>query len=604
MQQKRAYWRRLDHAAKMYSATSNDKITRVFRFYCVLKETIKKETLQKALDLTLETYPVFLSVMRKGVFWNYLEKSSLRPVVREEDKEPCSSLYIRDKKSLLFEVTYYKSRINFEVFHALTDGTGATEFLRELVKNYIYLSHEKEGIEKVTLLDERVTIQDQECDSFAKYYTKVKKKNQKKVKAYQIKKPKKESGSLRVHEATLSVEEVLEKSRQLGVSMTVFLTTLFLMAIHREMTKVQEKNPVVLMVPVNLRKFFPSDSMLNFFHYITPGYHFGAKEGNFEDVLMKVKKYFAEELTVEKVAEHMNELIALEVHPLLRLAPLQIKNLGIRAGAKYAERDVTAIFSNMSVVKMPEQYEPYIERFGVYTNTPKLELCMCSFQDKISLGFTSRFDTINIQRSFYELLKEQGITVTAVEPAFPDTKSQKEKERKLFRLYSFLCFVIGVCAMAVEVSFHPATKWSLFVAGGVLSTWLTTGMAYKKRHNLLKNAMWQLLILSAGSVLWDVCTGWYRWSVNFVLPVLSMIVLLFMFIVSRTRKDTPREYMSYFVMESCFGIAVPLLLEVMKIVKWTLLSNLCIVVNLLFLAGIIIFKGKEFKEEMDKKFHV
>ncbi len=604
MQQKRAYWRRLDHAAKMYSATSNDKITRVFRFYCVLKETIKKETLQKALDLTLETYPVFLSVMRKGVFWNYLEKSSLRPVVREEDKEPCSSLYIRDKKALLFEVTYYKNRINFEVFHALTDGTGATEFLRELVKNYIYLRHKKEGIKKLTLLDDRVTIQDQESDSFSKYYTKVKKKNQKKIKAYQIKKPKKESGQLKVNEATLSVQEVLTKSRQFGVSMTVFLTSIFLMAIHREMTKSQEKKPVVLMVPVNLRKFFPSDSMLNFFHYITPGYHFGTEEGSFEDVLQKVKTYFKEELTVEKVADHMNELIALEVHPLLRLAPLQIKNLGIRVGAKCAERDVTAIFSNMSVVKMPEEYEPYIERFGVYTNTPKLELCMCSFQDKISLGFTSRFDTINIQRSFYELLKEQGITVTKVEPQFPDTKEQKEKERKLFRLYSFLCMVIGVCALAVEVSFHPSTRWSLFVAGGVLSTWLTTGMAYKKRHNLLKNAMWQLLILSGGSVLWDVWTGWYRWSVNFVLPVLSICVLLFMFFVSRARRDTAREYMSYFVMECSFGIVVPFLLEITKIVKWTLLSHLCIVIHLLFLLGLIIFKGAELKEEMDKKFHV
>ena len=60
--------------------------------------------------------------MRKGLFWHYLEKSELRPIVRKEYKEPCSSLYVRDKKTLLFEVTYYKKRINFEVFHALTDG--------------------------------------------------------------------------------------------------------------------------------------------------------------------------------------------------------------------------------------------------------------------------------------------------------------------------------------------------------------------------------------------------------------------------------------------------------------------------------------------------
>ena len=59
---------------------------------------------------------------------------------------------------------------------------------------------------------------------------------------------------------------------------------------------------------------------------------------------------------------------------------------------------------------MPESYVPYIERFGVYTNTPKLELCLCSFQDKLSFAFTSRYDTVNIERNFYRLLKEQGIT--------------------------------------------------------------------------------------------------------------------------------------------------------------------------------------------------
>ena len=148
-QQRRAYWRNLDNAAKMFSAASSPKDTRVFRFYCVLKEKIDGSILKMALDQTIQKYPVFLSVMRKGLFWHYLEKSDLRPVVREEYKEPCSHLYIRDKKELLFEVTYYKNRINFEVFHALTDGTGATEFLRELVKNYLYLTDDYRPIVQI-----------------------------------------------------------------------------------------------------------------------------------------------------------------------------------------------------------------------------------------------------------------------------------------------------------------------------------------------------------------------------------------------------------------------------------------------------------------------
>ena len=39
-QQRRAYWRNLDNAAKMFSAASSPKDTRVFRFYCVLKKRL------------------------------------------------------------------------------------------------------------------------------------------------------------------------------------------------------------------------------------------------------------------------------------------------------------------------------------------------------------------------------------------------------------------------------------------------------------------------------------------------------------------------------------------------------------------------------------
>ena len=39
-EQKRAYWRGLDNAGKMFSAASTKKDTRVFRFYCELKEQI------------------------------------------------------------------------------------------------------------------------------------------------------------------------------------------------------------------------------------------------------------------------------------------------------------------------------------------------------------------------------------------------------------------------------------------------------------------------------------------------------------------------------------------------------------------------------------
>ena len=57
-----------------------------------------------------------------------------------------------------------------------------------------------------------------------------------------------------------------------------------MMAINEEMSKMQKKKPVVLMVRVNLRKFFPSLSMLNFFNSIEPGYNFTTQDQSFEAV--------------------------------------------------------------------------------------------------------------------------------------------------------------------------------------------------------------------------------------------------------------------------------------------------------------------------------
>lgn len=603
-EQKRAYWRSLDNAAKLFSAASSPKDTRVFRFYCELKEEVKEEILQEALNQTIQKYPVFLSVMRKGLFWHYLEKSELRPVVREEYKKPCSSLYVRDKKTLLFEVTYYKKRINFEVFHALTDGTGATEFLRELVKNYLYLIHE-EDLEPVELSNQYLTVKDQEDDSFSRYYDPdFPRKKKKKIRAVQIKKGGKGYEELQINEASMSVKELLGIAREKKVSMSVLLTAAFICAIHEEMSRMQEKKPVILMVPVNLRKIFPSDSMLNFFGYIEPGYQFGGGKDSFEDVLEAVKLYFQENLSKEHMAGRMNELIAIEKHKILKWAPLELKNRCIRAGAKMAEQEVTAVLSNMSVVKMPEDYAQYIEKFGVYTSTNRTELCICSFQDTLSLGFTSRYDSTNIQRNFYRILKELGASVKVAEPDFPEDARPNYEGKKVLQIFTFCCIAAIVISMMTDIIISPGVHWSVFVAAGCATMWLTMAVGYVKRFNLLKNAAWQLLIMSGICVLWDLGTGWRGWSVNIGIPDICLLIQVVMLIISRIRSLSPREYMIYYVMAAVYSMILPLILLVTGVIHYKTPSVICIGCSFLLLIGLILFKRKEFKEEMHKKFHV
>ena len=178
-------WRKLDNAAQAFPAATGKKDTRVFRFYCQLKEDIQADLLQKALEQTMEHYPVFSMVLRKGLFWFYLEQRDLPAKVEEEKRPPCSEIYVPDHKTLLFQVSYYKTPINLEVSHALTDGTGAMLFLKELVSNYLILCHPEEIFSKVS--EDMLTETDFEEDSFSQYYTGKKSEKEKSRPAYQIK---------------------------------------------------------------------------------------------------------------------------------------------------------------------------------------------------------------------------------------------------------------------------------------------------------------------------------------------------------------------------------------------------------------------------------
>ena len=112
----------------------------------ILKEEIQQDLLQQALDMVLPKFSVFNCRLRQGMFWYYFEENGKKsPTVHEEHTYPCRYIDEHRNRSYLFRVTYYGCRINLEVFHSLTDGNGALNFLKELTYQYLRLSHPELG---------------------------------------------------------------------------------------------------------------------------------------------------------------------------------------------------------------------------------------------------------------------------------------------------------------------------------------------------------------------------------------------------------------------------------------------------------------------------
>ena len=133
-------WYKLDLSANVYPTLQRKNFSNVYRISLSLKENIRPDVLQKALDLTLPRFPTFQVAIRKGVFWRYLEPNHRPgPFVQPDIENPCMPMHFKTNNRYLIRVYYYEKRISLEVFHSLSDGTGALYFLKTMAAVYLRL---------------------------------------------------------------------------------------------------------------------------------------------------------------------------------------------------------------------------------------------------------------------------------------------------------------------------------------------------------------------------------------------------------------------------------------------------------------------------------
>ena len=140
-----ARWRKLDNTAKLFAAVAGEDLSNVFRLSVSLKAEVKPHLLSQALERTLPEFENFRVKLRKGFFWNYFETNNREPLIEKEETYPCKFIDPHESHRFPFRVSYYGKRINFEVFHGLTDGLGALNFLKSLTEHYLELCLEETG---------------------------------------------------------------------------------------------------------------------------------------------------------------------------------------------------------------------------------------------------------------------------------------------------------------------------------------------------------------------------------------------------------------------------------------------------------------------------
>ena len=429
-------WYKLDNAAKIIPGTTRGANTRVFRIACELFEEVDRTLLQAALDEALREFPYFNCVLRKGLFWYYLDGTDIQPVVTEDNQPACGPLYFPGRRNLLYKVTYFHNRINLEMFHVLADGTGAFRFLRRIIINYLRLAHD---LPKADRADRSSTVEKSD-DAFRRYYTKNKQKGQLKrfmaTRAYQIKGQRDQNEQMHLIEGTVSAKEFLAAAHRFHTTAGIFMTSLFVKSVIDAMTMKDLKKPISISIPVDLRRFFPSVTSGNFFGVINVIIRAESRDMTLEEVIAKVSAPFKEQLSRENIEKTMNAYSAYERNVGIKMVPLFLKELGVQGLSTIAGTGVTASVSNIGVIEFPEAFEKYIKQFSPFMASLNIQLTTATYKDRMAFGFCSSFEECSVITGFFRYLTDLGIRVELAtndcdrQPADPKPEAAGKQKKK------------------------------------------------------------------------------------------------------------------------------------------------------------------------------
>ena len=386
-------WRKLDNTAKIFSLGGNRN---VFRYSAVLNKKIDEKKLKQAVEKTLNMYPAFKVKFKTGLFWNYLEYNFASPIITKENEIPCKKINFKENNDYLFKVTYFKNKINIDILHVLTDGAGGIIFLKAIIYNYL----DKNNIE---VKENKKNVIQQ--DEYLKNYNR--KNNIKLVKNFPyILKGKANKNINKTYHYTIGLKDIKNISKSRNVSITEYLTALYIYAIYLSLYDKNSKRDIIITVPIDLRKYYNVDTLLNFFVCMNVNPHIPKnKKVTFEEILKGVNLEFKSKINENEIKGYLTKNVKLGKNIPIRLVPLFLKKIFIKLSNISSS---TSTLSNVGIIDIDEKFKNDVKNINALVmpgSVQKIKCTVCSYNDNLNITINSNIDDKLFHKEFLKLLK-------------------------------------------------------------------------------------------------------------------------------------------------------------------------------------------------------
>ena len=297
-------------------------------------------------------------------------------------------------------VLYGPHHIAVEFFHSLTDGCGGLQFLKGLLAEYF-------GVPMQPL-----PIREAWEDSYQKYAARGTPTSMPGGVSYLLPAAPLENSPVHRTTLTFSMDELRARAKAEHTTLTAWFTALFAqtaMQLQRQkITPDKPWQPVQIMVPIDLRKRFPSASCRNFSLYALPKLTLDTAKGSFSEIAESMAVQIQAQSSYARLQSAIATNVALERK--ISALPLWIKCAALRKGFEICGgRSSCITLSNLGQVTFPDPIQREIERLD-FLLTPRAHspynCSMISVGNTLSLTITRRGPERGFEKIFLQYCAE------------------------------------------------------------------------------------------------------------------------------------------------------------------------------------------------------
>ena len=456
-------------------------------------------------------------------------------------------------------------------------------------------------------------------DDYLRYYRKLPKRHYESEPALQVSGEFLPFDQMGVLKGTLQVADLKAQCRKYGVSITKYLAAALLWSVIRTETDGKNlKKPAALNLPVNLRSFFDSETLANFFAVVNISWPKGRAPENFREVLTNVSRQMDEQIVKERLEKTISYNVSNEKKWYVRAIPLFIKHLAMELIFLRTSRAHTMTFSNIGPAKIREDLREDVEDFELLVGASPKQRMKCgavAYDGKLCLAFTSAMAENRLPEVFFRFLEDQGIPVEQESNGITDREHDKgrypviaqdrRKIKKAVRMFYLSLVFVSVLAGIVNLATYRQIpfKWSLLTVGAAAYVAMTLKFSVMRHASLSGILVRQCLGIQAILLLIDTLTGLHGWSVDYAIPcvvLFEVAAILLMMLVNRL------NWQSYFMYQIAITVLsfIPLIFWKIGWTRHPLLTVLSVVISVAALLATVLLGDRSVKRELRRRFHV